>query len=310
MHMLGNRKVFFSRQELALTGVTLLWGATFLIVHIAVSHAGPLFFVGLRFITAGALSLLIFRKAMRGLTRLELAAGSAIGITIFLGYALQTYGLQTVNSSTSAFLTALYVPMVPLLQWGFMRRPPQAMTWIGILLAFIGLVLLAGPEALQIGLGAGEVATLSSAAAIACEILLIGRFASEVDSSRITVVQLLVGGALSFAAMPFAGEAIPSFSWVWLAAGLGLGMASALIQLTMNWAQKSVSPSRATIIYASEPVWAGLIGRVAGDRLPALALLGGAFIVAGIVASELKPRRRIDRHAADAATPGYTAIID
>lgn len=98
--------------------------------------------------------------------------------------------------------------MVPLLQWATMRRPPQTTTWIGIALAFIGLALLAGPDAFHLGLGIGEIATLFSAVAIAGEIILIGRFASVVDSSRVTVVQLLVGGGLSFAAMPFAGEAI------------------------------------------------------------------------------------------------------
>ncbi|OUD86932.1 EamA-like transporter family protein [Clavibacter michiganensis subsp. michiganensis] len=105
-----------------------------------------------------------------------------------------------------------------------------------------------------------------------------------------TVVQLLVAGALSLACMPLAGEAIPAFSWVWLVAAVALGASSCLIQLTMNWAQRSVSPTRATIIYAGEPVWAGLIGRVAGERLPALAILGAALIVAGTVVSELRPR--------------------
>ncbi|SEN75893.1 Threonine/homoserine efflux transporter RhtA [Sphingomonas gellani] len=291
LHTPPPRKSFFSRQELALVGITMLWGATFLIVHVAVGHAGPLFFVGLRFVTAGLLGLLVFRKALSGLTRRELMAGAAIGVTIFLGYALQTYGLQTINSSTSAFLTALYVPMVPLLQWLFMRRAPQMMAWVGIALAFVGLVLLAGPQALHVGLGRGEIATIVSAVAIAGEIILIGRFAGDVDSSRVTVVQLLSGGLLSLAAMPLAGEAVPAFSWVWLAAGLGLGVASALIQLTMNWAQKSVSPTRATIIYASEPVWAGVVGKLADDRLPALAVLGAGFIVAGVIASEWKPRR-------------------
>ena len=60
----------------------------------------------------------------------------------------------------------------------------------------------------------------------------------------------------------------------------------------MNWAQKSVSPTRATIIYAGEPVWAGVIGRIAGERLPATALIGGALVVLGILASELKLVRR------------------
>ncbi len=292
LHNDAPRKTFFSRQDAALIGITLIWGFTFLIVHLAVGYSGPLFFVGLRFVAAGLLTMAVFRGALRGLTRTELVAGSAIGVTIFLGYGLQTYGLQSISSSTSAFLTALYVPMVPLIQWLVMRRPPRALTWAGIALAFIGLVFLAGPDAWQVGLGRGEVATLLSAAAIAAEIILIGRFASEVDSSRITVVQLLVGGLLSFAMMPIAGESIPAFSWVWLLAGLGLGIASALIQLTMNWAQKSVSPTRATIIYASEPVWAGIIGRIAGDRLPPLAILGGVFIIAGVIVSELNPRRR------------------
>lgn len=292
LHNDAPRKTFFSRQEAALIGITLIWGFTFLIVHLAVGHSGPLFFVGLRFVAAGLLTMVVFRGALRGLTKTELLAGSAIGVTIFLGYGLQTYGLQSISSSTSAFLTALYVPMVPLIQWLVMRRPPRALTWAGIALAFVGLVFLAGPDAWQVGLGRGEVATLLSAAAIAAEIILIGQFASEVDSSRITVVQLLVGGLLSFAMMPIAGESIPAFSWVWLLAGLGLGIASALIQLTMNWAQKSVSPTRATIIYASEPVWAGIIGRIAGDRLPPLAILGGVFIIAGVIVSELNPRRR------------------
>lgn len=291
LHTPVTRKALFTRAELALIGVTMLWGATFLIVHIAMRHSGPLFFVGLRFVTAGLIGLVVFGRTLRGLTRTELVAGGAVGITIFLGYALQTYGLQTVNSSTSAFLTALYVPMVPLIQWAVMRRPPAAMTWAGIGFAFLGLVFLAGPDALSIGLGRGEIATLISAVAIAGEIILIGYFAPRVDSTRVTVVQVMAGGLLSFAAMPIAGEALPAFSWVWFAAAVGLGAASALIQLTMNWAQKSVSPTRATIIYASEPVWGGAVGRLAGDRLPALALVGAAFIVAGVIVSELKPRR-------------------
>ncbi|WP_171258656.1 EamA family transporter, partial [Acinetobacter pittii] len=67
-----------------------------------------------------------------------------------------------------------------------------------------------------------------------------------------------------------------------------LGLASALIQFVMNWAQRVVDPSRAAIIYAGEPVWAGIIGRIAGERLPLIALLGGALVVLGVLVSELK----------------------
>ncbi|HEB0142109.1 TPA: EamA family transporter, partial [Serratia marcescens] len=50
--------------------------------------------------------------------------------------------------------------------------------------------------------------------------------------------------------------------------------------------------TRATVIYAGEPVWAGIVGRLAGERLPGVALLGGALIVIGVVVSELRVRRR------------------
>jgi drug/metabolite transporter (DMT)-like permease len=53
-----------------------------------------------------------------------------------------------------------------------------------------------------------------------------------------------------------------------------------------------VSPTRATVIYTGEPVWAGIFGRLAGERLPLLALLGAAFIVAGVLVSELKLKKR------------------
>jgi drug/metabolite transporter (DMT)-like permease len=69
---------------------------------------------------------------------------------------------------------------------------------------------------------------------------------------------------------------------------------TALIQLVMNWAQRSVSPTRATLIYAGEPVWAGIIGRMAGEMLPSTALIGGLLIVAAVIASEIRFGRKTD----------------
>lgn len=279
-----------SRQELTLICITVIWGATFLIVHAAMQHAGPLFFVGARFLTAGVIGLVLFRRRLTRFTRLEATGGLMIGLTVFLGYVLQTTGLKTVAASKSAFISALYVPATPLLQWLVLRRPPALMAWLGIGFAFAGLALLAGPEALRLHLGAGEILTLLSAVAFAGQIVLIGTFAGRTDPRRVTVIQVLVGGALAWAAMPIAGERLPAFSWVWLACALGLGLASVLIQLAMNWAQGAISPTRASVIYAGEPVWGGLFGRLAGERQPALAVVGAVLIVVGVVVSELKPR--------------------
>ncbi|WP_315915384.1 DMT family transporter [Arthrobacter sp. lap29] len=286
------RRFSLSWPELALLFITILWGGTYLVIHLAMKYSGPMFFVGVRFGVAALVASVIFHRTLRGMTLADAGAGAAIGIMIFFGYGLQTVGLQTISSSTSAFLTALFVPMVPFLQWAVFRKRPHLMAFAGAALAFAGLVLLAGPEAFSGGLGKGEVVTLISTVAIASEIVLISLFATRVHLGRVTVVQLLVCSLLAFASMPVVGEAVPEFSWIWLSAGAGLGLASCVIQLTMNWAQKSVDPTRATIIYTGEPLWAGVFGRIAGDRLPGLALVGAALIVLSVLVSELKPQGR------------------
>lgn len=293
------KKLALSKQEVALLIVTLFWGATFFIVHTAVRYCDPSFFVGLRFLTAGVLCAVFFRKALKNITKQDIYAGISIGICIYFGYFLQTLGLTEVSSSMSAFMTALYVPLVPILQWGMLKRRPSLMNWVGIVLAFIGLVLLSGISMMQMTFSAGEMATLAGAVAIAAEIIMISRYAGKVDTHCVTVVQLLTAGLLGFCFMPALGESIPVLSWIWLASALGLGCMSLVIQWTMNWAQQSVSPTRATIIYAGEPVWGGVFGRLFGDKLPHLALFGAALIVISVMISELKRKRTCVKHKID-----------
>ncbi|MCU7238343.1 DMT family transporter [Pseudomonas peradeniyensis] len=286
-----------SKAELVLVFITMLWGGTFLIVHNVMTVSGPMFFVGLRFAAAALFVGLVSARSLSGLTFTELKAGVLIGVSIMLGYGLQTMGLQTISSSQSAFITALYVPFVPLLQWLVLGRRPGLMPSLGIGLAFVGLMLLAGPEGGALHFSEGELVTLVSAVAIAGEIILISRYAGKVDVRRVTVVQLATASALSFLMIVPTQEQLPGFSWLLLISAVGLGAMSAVIQVAMNWAQQSVSPTRATLIYAGEPVWAGIVGRIAGERLPGVALIGGLLIVLAVVVSELKIRRQDEADA-------------
>ncbi|MCW8277665.1 DMT family transporter [Pseudomonas sp. PCH199] len=286
----SSRFLRLSKAECVLVLITVVWGGTFLLVQHAMTVSGPMFFVGLRFAAAATIVALFSWRSLREMTLFELKAGAFIGVAIMLGYGLQTVGLQSIPSSQSAFITALYVPFVPLLQWLVLGRRPGLMPSIGIMLAFTGLMLLSGPSGAALNFSPGEIATLISAIAIAAEIILISNFAGQVDVKRVTVVQLAVTSLLSFLMVVPTQERIPEFSWLLLCSALGLGAASAAIQVAMNWAQKSVSPTRATLIYAGEPVWAGIVGRIAGERLPAIALVGAGLIVAAVIVSELKTK--------------------
>lgn len=280
----------FSKAECILVVITMIWGGTFLLVQHALTVSGPMFFVGLRFAAAAIVVGFFSLRTLRGLTLFELKAGAFIGTSIMFGYGMQTIGLQTIPSSQSAFITALYVPCVPLLQWLVLGRRPGLMPSIGIMLAFTGLMLLTGPTGASLNFSPGEIATLICAIAVAAEIILIGAYAGQVDVRRVTVVQLATASLLSFLMVVPMGEALPGFSWLLLFSAVGLGLTSAVIQVAMNWAQQSVSPTRATLIYAGEPVWAGVIGRIAGERFPPIAMVGAALIVAAVIVSELKTK--------------------
>ncbi|KMT53756.1 DMT family transporter [Pseudomonas fildesensis] len=277
-----------SKAECLLVVITMIWGGTFLLVQHAMTVSGPMFFVGLRFAAAAIVVSLFTLHTLRDLTLLELKAGVFIGVSIMFGYGLQTIGLQTIPSSQSAFITALYVPCVPLLQWLVLGRRPGLMPSLGIMLAFAGLMLLTGPAGASFNFSPGEIATLICAMAVAAEIILISAYAGQVDVRRVTVVQLATASLLSFLMVVPMGEALPGFSWLLLFSAVGLGLTSAVIQVAMNWAQQSVSPTRATLIYAGEPVWAGVIGRIAGERFPPIAMVGAALIVVAVIVSEWK----------------------
>jgi drug/metabolite transporter (DMT)-like permease len=202
----------------------------------------------------------------------------AIGVAIAMGYSLQTWGLQTISSSKSAFITAMYVPLVPLLQWLCLGRMPGLMSCVGIVLAFIGLILLAGPENNLLALGPGEMITLVGAVAIA-EIILISAWAGKVDVKRVTVVQLATASLVAFA-HGSGGESVPPMSTGLVVVALGLGIFSAIIQVTMNWAQRSVPDAGNGYLYRR----AGLGGRFRAH-------CRGAFAAAGAGGRGLYCRR-------------------
>lgn len=275
--------------ELTLLVATILWGFAPITTHYGLQASGPLFFVGMRFTISALLLGLVNGPRLRGVTGIELASMVGVGVTMGIAYLLQTAGLMTIASSKSAFIIALYVPLVPLVELAILRRMPRPMVWAGVAMAFAGLVLLAGPaEVAALRLGFGELLTVAGAVITAIEVVVISVFARSVDPRRAAFFQMGFVAVFSFALMPVFGEKVPPLSLHILLPAAFLGLNSAFIQFAMNWAQQSVSPTRATLIYAGEPAYAGIVGWTAGERLPGLAIIGGACVMLSVVVSELR----------------------
>lgn len=279
----------FVRPELALVAVTALWGASFILLSISLKGLSPALLMTLRFAGGAILMACLLRSSLLKLRKTDWIAGASTGCFIFLGYFLQTVGLQTITSSISAFLTALYVPFVPLFQFVLFRKKPSLIVTGGIIFAFIGMMLILDPTNLSLNGSIGEWLTIASAGACAMEIIVLGHFANECDPRAFCFTQLVTVATLSglyclgFEEIRFA----PTLSTC-LCMLVLIGMI-AFNQVAMCWAQKFVSPSRAVLIYTLEPVFAGIIGYLVGEPFSTGAVCGAVMVVLSILISSWLP---------------------
>lgn len=273
--------------EIVLLGVTAVWGATFLATRMALQSTGPFTIVFLRFAIGAVLVGALVRRIP---TKEEVKGALWVALALAVAICSQTLGLRTVEGGRAAFITALYVPLVPVLQMLITKQRPSAGILLGAVVAFIGLAMLASDGGLTIQFGLGETLILIGAVASAFQILLIGKFASGSDARLTTVIQL-AGVALLTVGSATAEGMHTTATGLGLIAFLGiLGTAGAI--LAMNWAQKTVSPAKATLIYAIEPVWAAGFGVFAGEHLGAWGTAGGSLVILGALVGEFAPSRR------------------
>lgn len=270
---------------LSLAVTAFLFGSTFLVMQRAVEEVEPVPFLVVRF-GLGALVLvpLALRRGRRLPRRRLLNGGVTAGLALAVGYLCQTVGLQYVPSSVSAFLTYLLVVIVPLLSAAMTRRLPPPGSIAGVAVAVVGLVLLTSVDGL--GAGRGELLTLGCALAFAVHILVLAEVVGEADLVLLNVVQFVtVVVVLAAPAALTGGFDFPAEAW--LAAGY-TGVAVTAVAFGLQaWSQRRLDPTRTALILLLEPVFAALLGFLAGERLGAPGVVGAAVILSGIVVSEL-----------------------
>jgi drug/metabolite transporter (DMT)-like permease len=269
----------------ALVLVTAVWGVTFVQIKDAL-ELYPLFaFLAVRFAIAVAVLAVPAAPRLRSLGTDGVVAGGALGALLAAGYALQTAGLERTTVSAAGFVTGMYVVLTPVFGLVLFRLRAERSVWVGVALAVAGLALLSGISA---GSVAGDLLVLAAAALYALQIASMERFAPRYDPLAFTTVEMttaFVGFAVVAAAL---GQIeAPSGATVWAALLVTGIFASALGYLVQAWAQQRTSASRTALIFALEPVFAGIFGyALAGDRLGAAGWAGCALILCGIAVAE------------------------
>jgi len=263
----------------------MIWGATFVVVKDALSHATPLAFLAVRFTLAGILLFLFMYQGR--MSAAALGRGFLLGIFLFGGYLFQTTGLQYTTPSKSAFITGFAVILVPFLQTmhGFRLR---AAMLAGAVLGLSGIYLLVMPRGLA-AVNRGDMLTLFGACAFAVHIVLVGAYTRRHSFRQLVSIQILAVGLLALAAGPL-GLPFRLHWTVGLVAAIAVTalLATGLAFSVQNWAQQFTPPAHTALIFALEPVFAAATSRIVlGERLGGRLFLGSALILAGMIISEI-----------------------
>ncbi len=265
--------------------ITFIWGSTFVIVKGALSDASPLPFLVVRFSFA-AILLLAFLSRWH-IDWQALVPGIVLGIFLFGGYAFQTWGLMYTTPSKSAFITGFSVIVVPLvaLFHGYRMRAANV---AGALLGLLGLYFLVLPSGIA-AVNRGDLLTLFGSISFAFHIVLVGTYTRRHSFLHLVPIQIAVVGLLALVGLPLnPGWRFHLTGRLIFALIVTAVLATGLAFSVQNWAQQYTPPAHTALIFALEPVFAAVTSWVVmGEGLGGKVLLGSAFVLGGMVVSEV-----------------------
>jgi len=275
------------RAELYLFGTTFIWGGTFVAVKLGLGDISPILFVALRFTLAAAVLFLFGIRQILHSNRELFWKGNFLGFLLFVGFALQTVGLNDTTASKSAFITGLMVIFTPFFQFAIENRPPRLGNILGVITVTAGLWLLTSPSGA--GFTFGDFLTLLCAAVFGLYIVMLDIISKKADALPLTFFQMMIPAVLGWVTAP----GFETLMWfptqtaiVTLVFCAILG--NCLCGYIQARYQRDTTPTRTAIIFTIEPLWASILGYVMlREVIGYWGIAGGIMIVAGILISEL-----------------------
>ncbi|MDY0323811.1 MAG: DMT family transporter [Candidatus Carbobacillus sp.] len=289
--------------------ITFIWGTTFVLVQQAIDFLPPFTFLAIRFFIAWLLMLpflaLASSRDVKSLANTEhhpsritsgihpFLAALIIGINLFLGYALQTFGLLYTTASKAGFITGLSVVLVPAISFFLLNTRLKKSIILGVLLALIGLYALTLGESFV--LNTGDLLVFLGAIAFALQIVTTSKYAPFFNPVLLATLQIGIVAGFSFIfAIIFepVDQAVRLSLDHWQVVGGALFvtavLATALAYWTQTTVQKYTSPVHVALIFSMEPVFAALTAwLVHHERMTPMMWLGSSLILLGMLLSEL-----------------------
>lgn len=280
-------------QVLASLGMLLtaiIWGFAFVVVKNSLDLIPPTYMLAFRFTIAAVLLGLIFIRRMKTITKEVLIEGMIIGVFLFLSYLFQTIGCKYTTAGKNAFLTTVYVVIVPFLHWIMNKKRPDIYCVAAAFLAIVGIGLLSlqGDLSIQIG----DTLTLICGFGFALHMIYIDRYGKRHDPVVLTVLQLATAAILGWVMAPVMDGGFPAaaFKKEIIVGMVYLGVFSTMVGfLLQNVCQKYTTPNMASLLLSMESVFGVMFSVIfLGEMLNFRMIVGCILIFTAIILAETK----------------------
>lgn len=266
---------------------------------------GPLTFTGIRFLLGVCVVAPLAWRDWRLVSLREVPPGprearavGGLGILLALGAVFQQIGIGSTTITNAGFLTALYVPLVPLISWLILRERPHWSVWPTSLGCLVGTWMLSGAG--RVNISAGDTWVIVGSVFWALHVFFVGRIAERIAAPfLVACAQFLVCGAacllIGSATETFVLDGVRQAALPILYSGL-LSVGFAYTGQVVG--QRYVPSADAAIIMSGETLFAALFGYLLmGDRLDGTGITGCALIFVCIIAVQLMPLMEARRTA-------------
>ena len=277
---------------------TFIWGTTFIAQDTGMDDIGPFtfnavrFFVG--FLAIVPLAFLFEVKKFKSEFKLDFKTfvifSFLIGLSLFLGSALQQVALLYTDVANAAFFTIFYVPMVPIIIFLFKKKSIHWSVWPSVVLCLIGGYLLTNFYDATVRLG--DTLVILGALFWSTHIIFTGIIVTKYNLPlTLGAIQTLLVALFSFIIgliyEEFIIENILNEIDSILYAGILSGGFAFVLQI---YAQKNITPAPAAIIFSLEGVFATIAAWILLNQILGINnLLGCFFILSGVLLSQLLP---------------------
>lgn len=278
----------------------IIWGAAFVAQSVGMEYVEPFTFQTCRCFLGSAvlLPVILFmdrrgnphKPADAASRRTLFRSGLICGVFLFAATSLQQLGLLYTTAGKAGFITSLYIILVPILGL-FLKKRVSPWVWCSVALALVGLYLLCGGGAFQIGLG--ELLTLGCALMFSFHIMYIDHVSAKVDGVRLSCIQFFVVGVISMVVMLLTET--PNWNAIaqcWLPIAYAGILSSGVGYTFQIIGQAHTEPTVASLLMSLESVFSVVFGwLLLGQAMNGPELLGCALVFTGVILAQLPEKK-------------------